>query len=59
MGVKLGHTLREECMMRVLENRMLRMYESKRDKVKGEWRKLYNAELHDLCPSHNISQKIK
>jgi hypothetical protein len=47
-------------MMRVLENRMLQgIFEPKRDKVTGEWRKLYNAELHDLCSSHNNIQVIK
>ena len=47
-------------MMRVLENRMLRrIFEPKRDKVTWEWRKLYNAELHDLCSSHSIIQVIK
>jgi hypothetical protein len=36
-------TLREECRLRVFENRVLRrIFESKRDEVKGEWRKLHN-----------------
>jgi len=36
-------TLREECRMRVFEDRMLRrIFEPKRDKVVGEWRKLHN-----------------
>jgi hypothetical protein len=42
------------------ENRMLRrIFDTKRDKVTGKWRKLYNAELHDLCSSHNVIQVIK
>jgi hypothetical protein len=42
-------TLREECRVRVLENRVLRrMFGPKRDKVTGEWKKLYNEELNDL-----------
>jgi hypothetical protein len=33
----------------VFENRVLKMmFESKRDGVTGEWRKLHNVELHDL-----------
>ena len=31
----------------------------KRDKVKGESRKLHNEELNDLCSSPNIVQMIK
>jgi hypothetical protein len=35
--------LREELRLMVFENRVLRrMFEPKRDKVKGEWIKLYN-----------------
>ena len=42
-------TLREECRLRVFENRVLRrVFGSKRDEVTGEWRKLRNAELRDL-----------
>ena len=31
----------------------------KRDNVTGEWRKLHNEELNDLCSSPNIVQVIK
>ena len=31
-----------------------RIFGSKRDKVTGEWRKLYNEELNDLYSSPNI-----
>ena len=42
-------TLREESGVMVLENRVLRrIYVSKRNKIKGEWRKLHNQELDDL-----------
>jgi len=42
-------TLREERRLRVFENRVLRrIFGSKRDEVKGEWRKLHNEELDDL-----------
>jgi hypothetical protein len=40
-------------------NRVLRISVLKRDKVTREWRKLYNAELHDLYSSHNIVRVIR
>ena len=41
-------TLREECMLRVFENRILRrIFGPKRD-GNGEWRRLQNEELHSL-----------
>ena len=41
--------MREECRLRVLENRVLRrIFGSKRDEVTGELRKLCNEELNDL-----------
>jgi hypothetical protein len=44
--------LRQECRLRVFENRVLRrrIFGPKRDKVTGEWRKLNNEELNDLYP---------
>jgi hypothetical protein len=46
--------------MRVFENRVLRrILARKPDKAKGGWRKLQNAELHDLYPSSNIITMIK
>jgi hypothetical protein len=42
-------TLRAEHRLRVCENRILRgMLGTKRDKVKGNWRKSHNEELHNL-----------
>jgi hypothetical protein len=35
-------TLREEHRLRVFENRVLRIFEPKRDEVTGGWRKLHN-----------------
>jgi len=35
------------------------MFGSKRDYVKGEWRKLHNGELNDLYSSPIIFQVIK
>jgi len=53
-------TLREERRLRVSENRVLRrIFGAKRDAVTGEWRKLHNEELNDLCCSPNIFWVMK
>ena len=53
-------TLREECRLRVFENRVLRrLFRPKRDEVTGEWSKLHNEELNDLYFSPNIVRLIK
>jgi hypothetical protein len=53
-------TLREECRLRVSENRVLRrIFGPRRDEVTGEWRKLYNEELNNLYSSPNIVRVIK
>ena len=42
-------TLREERGLRLFENRMLRsIFGPKKDKVRGEWRKLHNEVLNYL-----------
>jgi len=51
--------LREECRLRVFENRVLRVFGPKRDEVIGEWRKLHNEELSDLYSLLNILQVVK
>ena len=43
-------TLREECRLRVLR----RIFGSKRDEVRGEWKRLHNEKLYDLYFSQNI-----
>jgi hypothetical protein len=44
----------------MFEDRMLRrIFGPKTDEVKGEWRKFYNEELHDLYLSPNIVRVIK
>jgi hypothetical protein len=41
--------LREECRLRVFENRVLRrIFGPKRDKLTEDWRKIHNVELTDL-----------
>jgi hypothetical protein len=53
-------TLREEHRLRVFENRVLRrIFGAKRDEVTGEWRKLHNEELHNLCSSPDIIRQVK
>ncbi|KAJ4435555.1 hypothetical protein ANN_18171 [Periplaneta americana] len=53
-------TLREEHRFRVFENKVLRkIFGAKRDEVTGEWRKLYNTELHALYSSPDIIRNIK
>jgi hypothetical protein len=47
--------LREECRLRVFENRVLRrIFGPKRDEVMGEWRKLHNEELNALYSLPNL-----
>ena len=46
-----GNILREECRLRIIENRILRrIFGSKRDE-NGDWRRLHNEELHSLYRS--------
>ena len=52
--------LRDECRLRVFENRVLRrIFWPKRDEVTGEWRELQIEELSDLYCSPNIIRVIK
>jgi hypothetical protein len=52
MSVELG--------LRVFENRVLRgIFGPKRNEVTGDWRKLYNEELHNLYSSSSIIRMIK
>jgi hypothetical protein len=53
-------TLREEHRLRVFENRILRrIFVPKRVEVTGEWRKLYNEELHNLYSYPDIIRQDK
>jgi hypothetical protein len=52
--------LREECRLRVFENRVLRrIFGPKRDEVTGEWRILHNKELYAVYSLPNIIRVIK
>ena len=51
--------MREEHRLRGFENRMLRIFGTKRDEVTSKWRKLHNEELNDLYSSPRIVQVIK
>jgi hypothetical protein len=47
--------LREECRLKVFENRVLRKkFGPKRDEVRGEWRRLHNEELYAVYSSSNV-----
>ena len=51
--------LREECRLKVFENRVLRrIFGLKKDKVTVEWRKLHNEEINELYSSPSIVQAI-
>jgi len=53
-------TLKEECRLRVFENRVLRkIFRPKRDEVTGELRKLHNEERRDRYSSRSIIQTMK
>jgi hypothetical protein len=52
-------TLKEEHRLGVCENRVLRIFGSKRDEVTGKWRKQHNEEFHDLYSSPSIIRIIK
>jgi hypothetical protein len=52
-------TLREEHRLKVFENRVLRIFQPKRDEVTGGWRKLHKEELHNLYSFPRIIRMIK
>jgi hypothetical protein len=53
-------TLREDHILRVFENRVLRIiFGPKRDDVTEDWRKLLSVEFHILYSFPNIIRQIK
>jgi hypothetical protein len=53
-------TLREECRLRVFENKVLRrIFGPKRDEERGEWRRQHNKELYTPYSSRNIIRVMK
>ena len=53
-------TMRKECRLRVLENKVLRkIFRPKMDKVIVQWRELQNEKLNNLYFSPNIIWVIK
>jgi hypothetical protein len=53
-------TLRDEHLLRVFENRVLRrIFGPKRDYVMGECRKLHNEGLHNLYSSPDIIRQFQ
>jgi hypothetical protein len=51
----MGAKLREEHILKVFENRVLRRISApKRDEVMGDWRKLHNEEHHKFYSSPSI-----
>ena len=53
-------TLRDEHRLRVFENKVLsKIFGAMRDEIAGEWRKLYNAELHALYSSPKTITNLK
>ena len=52
--------MREERRLRVFDNRVLRrIFGPKRGEETGEWRKLHNDELNNLCSSPNNFRVVK
>ena len=53
-------TLREECRLKVFENKVLRrIFGPKTDEVTGEWRRLHNKELNAPYSSPDIIRVIR
>ena len=58
MVVKHGLTLREECRLRVFDNRILRRTFDPNKDENVKWRRFHNEEFHRLYRSPNIVRMI-
>jgi hypothetical protein len=54
MAMKFGLLLGEEQRLRVTEEVLRRIFDSKREEVTGEWIKLHSKDLHNLYSLHKI-----
>jgi hypothetical protein len=53
-------TLKEDSMLRMFENRVLRrIFDPKRDEITEAWKRLYKEGLLDMYSSLNIIRMIK
>jgi hypothetical protein len=52
-------TLREECRLRVFENKILRPISGPKRRENEKWRRLHSEELHSLYRLPNIVRVIK
>jgi hypothetical protein len=52
-------TVREECRLRIFENRILGLIFGPNRDTKGGWRRLHNEEVHKLYHSSNMHRVIK
>jgi hypothetical protein len=60
MGVKLCLSRERENRAKVLENRVLnRIFGPRREEVLGDWRRLHNEEINNLCASPNVVPMMK
>ena len=57
--IELSVTLREECRLRVLDNRILRRIFGFKRNSNGDWRRLHNEDLHSLYRLSIIVKVIK
>jgi hypothetical protein len=59
-GCETWSLMLKEPRLKMFENRVLRgIFGSKREEVKGSWRKLHNEEFNSLCSSPNVIRMIK